>query len=559
MDKYRHSYSGTDPYLLFFTSTDFKNWDFQHFADHFSTKAKKTLVSSYRKAVEAISKDIKTPKGIKSQLKRLIDNIDQPALQQTHIYHGDIHQGDGSTINFGDNSSGSTTNNIVNQREIPERSSKRQKTAIDEAGDQAFDGTFAENESAENNEKPTEKENEYSTLDAAQVEPLDVPSPIEPWDVESEDDFWHAYLELLLTDIPHNLSLERMHIIQCGFSIVCDPRVPSDFHSILGLQGVSSNLCKDSLDYITPYLTAARNKNLDGMMLAAVSVDRLHDKRAKTFLRHILTQYSLHVFSNVDAMKASETGFNHQAIWPLLAALAASMDNALFIPGETTLRAINGHPIDTEAGCYKADGVVTIKDGFELLILETSGCYGNTDKPRHGSDHIKGAFGARMMLRAIIMKFYYGGDEVHDLCVYFAHARGCKLHVWSLSMPTRNGDLVLERIMSMSIPTLVTERNVLLEMLNYLWALQILLHRTVRIMGKMQDNHTCVLERFAIGDSTPPPQDLRHLIKKSDCQKPTKQQGTGDLLPNSDPLDDDDILTSPSLYHLIIENIEDDG
>lgn len=141
-------------------------------------------------------------------------------------------------------------------------------------------------------------------------------------------------------------------------------------------------------------------------------------------LTSLVCDSSLHVFSNVDAMKASETGFNHQAIWPLLAALAASMDNALFIPGETTLRAINGHPIDTEAGCYKADGVVTIKDGFELLILETSGCYGNTDKPRHGFDHIKGAFGARMMLRAIIMKFYYGGDEVHDLCVYFVHARG---------------------------------------------------------------------------------------------------------------------------------------
>lgn len=67
-------------------------------------------------------------------------------------------------------------------------------------------------------------------------------------------------IKRLASDFALAISLERMHIIQCGFSIVCDPRVPSDFHSILGLQGVSSNLCKDSLDYITPYLTAARNK-----------------------------------------------------------------------------------------------------------------------------------------------------------------------------------------------------------------------------------------------------------------------------------------------------------
>lgn len=67
-------------------------------------------------------------------------------------------------------------------------------------------------------------------------------------------------IKRLASDFALAISLERIHIIQCGFSIVCDPRVPSDFHSILGLQGVSSNLCKDSLDYITPYLTAARNK-----------------------------------------------------------------------------------------------------------------------------------------------------------------------------------------------------------------------------------------------------------------------------------------------------------
>lgn len=75
---------------------------------------------------------------------------------------------------------------------------------------------------------------------------------------------------------------------------------------------------------------------------------------------------------------------------------------------------------NTKAGCYKADGVVTVTDGFELLILETSGCYG----PRHGFDHVKGAFGAQMMLRAIFMKFYYAGEAAHSLCVYFAHARG---------------------------------------------------------------------------------------------------------------------------------------
>ena len=85
-------------------------------------------------------------------------------------------------------------------------------------------------------------------------------------------------------------------------------RIPKDFHSILGLQGVSSILCKNSLTFITPYLAAAHHKvryndygsvlsgnsnrqsPLDDMVLAAASGGRLQSKMAKTFLRHILTQ-----------------------------------------------------------------------------------------------------------------------------------------------------------------------------------------------------------------------------------------------------------------------------
>lgn len=141
-------------------------------------------------------------------------------------------------------------------------------------------------------------------------------------------------------------------------------------------------------------------------------------------LTTLVCDSSLHMFSNVDTMKASETGFNHQAIWPLFSAIATCIDDAEFIVGETPLKAIHGNESFAGSTCYKADGVVALKDDFELLLLETSGSYGNDDKPRHGFDHVKGVFGARMMLRSIIMKYYYGGDDAHDLCVYFAHARG---------------------------------------------------------------------------------------------------------------------------------------
>ncbi|KAI7879974.1 hypothetical protein K492DRAFT_195515 [Lichtheimia hyalospora FSU 10163] len=482
-----------------------------------------TGATTHASAINCICQSPKTPKHIKAQSKRLLHNINQAVLPPNNVYHNNIHQEDGSIISFGDFASNSTRN------DVHERSPKRQKTVM---MDKNETGVSQEDDTVEKYmdlpQQDGEKENEHLTMDTAQEEPEDATaSPsIESWAIDNEDDFWKAYLELLLTDIPHNFR-------QFGATA----------HNSM-LQGVTSSLCKDSLAYITPYLAVAHLQDLDGMVLAVASVDRLQNNFSECIFE---CGYNENV----------RNWINHLAIWPLFTAIAASMNNIKFIPGETLLRAIQGNHSFTEAGCYKADGIVTVEDGFELLLLETSEKYGDDDKPRHGFDHIKGAFGTRMMLRSIFMKYYYGGNDAHDLCVYFAHARGYKLHVWSLSMPTQNGELVLDRIMSLKIPTLVTERDVLLEMLNSFWALKMLLNRTVRTIDKMREEHTCTLERFALGDRTPPPQDLRKLIQKSDCQKPEKRQGTGDLVPNSDPLDDDNII-EPRRSYLIIENIEDD-
>lgn len=87
----------------------------------------------------------------------------------------------------------------------------------------------------------------------------------------------------------------------------------------------------------------------------------------------------------------------------LLSAVASCIGDAEFIVEETPLKAIQGNQSSAGSVCYKAYGVVALKDDLELLLLETSGSYGNDNKPRYGFDHVKGAFGARTMLRSIIM------------------------------------------------------------------------------------------------------------------------------------------------------------
>lgn len=79
IDGYRHTYSGRDKYILFFTTTDFKHWDFKHFKDQFSNTdnppSEKTLESAYLNALAAITRHPDTPTAVKLKLEDLKDTV----------------------------------------------------------------------------------------------------------------------------------------------------------------------------------------------------------------------------------------------------------------------------------------------------------------------------------------------------------------------------------------------------------------------------------------------------------------------------------------------------
>ncbi|CDH54442.1 predicted protein [Lichtheimia corymbifera JMRC:FSU:9682] len=146
VDSYRHTYSGRDKYILFFTTTDFKHWDFKHFRNQFSNTdnppSKKTLESAYLNALDTIAQHPNTPTAVKLKLKDLKATIHQ--LPINNNYH--IQQGDSSIVSFGESSSNSTT--VVYQGDTDIRSPKRQKTATVQADDNSH-----ENEDNDDDEK----------------------------------------------------------------------------------------------------------------------------------------------------------------------------------------------------------------------------------------------------------------------------------------------------------------------------------------------------------------------------------------------------------------------
>lgn len=74
---------------------------------------------------------------------------------------------------------------------------------------------------------------------------------------------------------------------------------------------------------------------------------------------------------------------------------------------------------------YNADGILRLNDNIEVLLLETSGPFGNNDKPREAFDHVKGAFGLQCMFRKILSKYHYSDvDIMKKLQVFLVHAQG---------------------------------------------------------------------------------------------------------------------------------------
>ncbi|EIE84400.1 hypothetical protein RO3G_09110 [Rhizopus delemar RA 99-880] len=48
------------------------------------------------------------------------------------------------------------------------------------------------------------------------------------WNINDQEDVWEAWGQYLDSNISHDFCLEKYHIIECGYSIKCNPRVPEE-------------------------------------------------------------------------------------------------------------------------------------------------------------------------------------------------------------------------------------------------------------------------------------------------------------------------------------------
>lgn len=80
-----------------------------------------------------------------------------------------------------------------------------------------------------------------------------------------------------------------------------------------------------------------------------------------------------------------------------------------------------------ERYCYKTDGLIKLfgLKKLELLVLETSGHFNNTDRVKLNFDHHKGIYGMLSMLKCIADDYCFGSvEKLAEVKVFFLNGAG---------------------------------------------------------------------------------------------------------------------------------------
>ncbi|KAG1471658.1 hypothetical protein G6F56_001993 [Rhizopus delemar] len=119
---------------------------------------------------------------------------------------------------------------------------------------------------------------------------------------------------------------------------------------------------------------------------------------------------------------------------------------------------------------YLADEIIKLygPENIEVLLLETSGCFGSNDKPKISFDHHKGLFGALAMLKSI-------ADEFPMATVgTFQRSLGENVYLWSLRFEPKGPmfELWLEDMLYIK-PDIDDKLDALPRFLKFFWGYEV--------------------------------------------------------------------------------------
>ncbi|KAI9347086.1 hypothetical protein BD770DRAFT_446558 [Pilaira anomala] len=202
-------------------------------------------------------------------------------------------------------------------------------------------------------------------------------------------------------------------------------------------------------------------------------------------------------------LQDGEGTFNDLLIYPFLKAVARSVAESKetafpeFIAGLASLKAAMIQQLNSAFGdtLYKANGIIRLYGikQLEILVLESSSCFGSTDRTKKFFGHHKSVIGAVTMLRTIPKKCTYGSVKTFaKIKVFFLHAAGKTLYLWSLKyIQEANGppyELYLESRLEIE-PEYENKEEALPKLLKFYWLLKNLLEESIGNIIILENEH----------------------------------------------------------------------
>ena len=111
-----------------------------------------------------------------------------------------------------------------------------------------------------------------------------------------------------------------------------------------------------------------------------------------------------------------EVNLNFRIIFPMLNALSKCVNNMVFLPGETRLKAVTSELellLIDHVHFYNADTTIALrKPNIEIVFLETTGKLNVKDKPKEARDYVKAGYGLVSLLHTIGHLYKYADFNI---------------------------------------------------------------------------------------------------------------------------------------------------
>ncbi|CAO3695165.1 unnamed protein product [Rhizopus microsporus] len=350
------------------------------------------------------------------------------------------------------------------------------------------------------------------------------------WEIENLEDLldaWRQYLSA--SGDKHEYCLEKYHIIECGYSIKCNPKISEELYNQIGLSGectVESPFisCFSYCSKILDYMKTRAWKEVESAVIGSQNEKLELVKDQVDFVEEYF-RFCLLLFKRNNLYKRlniSESNFSRLLVWPAIEVSIESMELLEFLPGEYLLKSSQEK--------YSADGCIVDEEDNEMFLLETSGKLMLNEKWKYGYDHVKCTFGALSIFNAAFKKYFFATKETAmKLQIPYLHAMEDSLHLWVLELCS-NKLYISNKVFKCQIPKAMDDTKNVLALGNLLWCLKIKLERVHNILKAMKEEHDSYETQRMLEGSSSSRLSLVEMVN-IEIQKPVKGEGYGILLP----------------------------